>query len=316
MPTFDGVLEARDRIAPYGVTDTPLYRWPGLERLLGTEVWVKHENHQPIAAFKVRGGVNLVSQLSEEERTAGVITASTGNHGQSIAFAARLFGVTARICIPEGANPVKVQSMQDLGAELIVHGRDFDDAREHCAALADKHGYRYIHSANEPLLIEGVGTYSLEILEAEPDIDVIFVPIGGGSGACGACIAGKAKNPSLQVIGVQAAAAPAAFKSWKQRGLVEDEMKTAAEGLATRTAFELTQRIMWEQLDDFLLVSEDDLRAAVRDMLVTTRNLVELSGAAALAGAKQIKDRLAGKKVALIASGANISLDQLHSILS
>ncbi|MFN2524799.1 MAG: threonine/serine dehydratase [Actinomycetota bacterium] len=316
MPTFEGALEARARIAPYGVTGTPLYRWPGLERVLGAEVWVKHENHQPVAAFKVRGGVNLVSQLSDDERAAGVIAASTGNHGQSIAFAAKLFGVRARIVVPEGANPVKVQAIQDFGAEVIVHGGDFDDAREHCEALAEEHGHRYINSGNEPHLIEGVATYTIEILEEQPDVDLVVVPIGGGSGASGACIAGKSMKPSLQVIGVQAAAAPAAFHSWRQRRLVTDEMKTSAEGLATRAAFELPQRILWEQLDDFLLVSEEDLRVAVRDMLEATRNLVELSGAAALAGAKKIKDRLAGKKIALIASGSNISLDQLRSILA
>ena len=164
VPTFADVLDARRRIAPH-LRPTPLYGYAGLSDLVGTDVLVKHENHQPVGAFKVRGGVNLVSQLSEEERERGVITASTGNHGQSIAFAARLFGVAATICVPEDANPVKVASMRGLGAELVFHGRDFDDAREHCEALALEHGYRYVHSGNEPLLIAGVATGTLEILE-------------------------------------------------------------------------------------------------------------------------------------------------------
>ncbi len=315
MPTYHGVLDARTRLGPYGVADTPLFRWPGLERLLGTEVWVKHENHQPVGAFKVRGGVNLISQLPESDRRAGVIGASTGNHGQSIAYAARMFRVAAHICVPRSANETKVQAMQDLGATVIVHGKDFDDARLHCGELAATHGYRYIHSGNEPLLIEGVGTITAEILDTEPAIDIIIVPVGGGSGAAGACLAGKAIKPSVRVIGVQAAAAPAAFRSWKAKTLLEDEMKTAAEGLATRTAFELPQTIMWEHLDDFVLVSEDEIGSALVAMVEHTRNLVEAAGAAPLAAAMKLRGELAGKKVALICSGGNITVEQLRSAL-
>jgi threonine dehydratase len=315
-PTLQGVIAARDRIVPHGVADTPLYKWPGLARLVGTDLWVKHENHQPIAAFKVRGGVNLVSQLSPDEHAAGVIAASTGNHGQSVAYAARLFGVAARICVPEAANPVKVRSMQDLGAEVIFFGKDFDDAREHCEKLAADEGYRYIHSGNEHLLIEGVGTYTLEILRQEPDLDVVVVPIGGGSGAAGACITGKAIKPGLEVIGVQAESAPAAYLSWRHRSLTTAEMKTAAEGLATRTAFQLPQEILWEQLDDFILVTEDEISEAIVLMIEATRNLAEAAGAAALAGALKIRRRLANKKVALICSGSNITVDQLRAVLA
>jgi threonine dehydratase len=171
--------------------------------MTGAYVWVKHENHQPIGAFKVRGGVSLVSQLTDDERRRGVITASTGNHGQSVAYAADLFGVHAIICVPEQANPVKVESMRALGAEVVFHGRDFDEAREYCEKQATEHGYRYIHSGNEPLLIAGVATYTLEVLEARPDIEVIVVPVGGGSGAAGACVVTKAVRPSIEVIGVQ-----------------------------------------------------------------------------------------------------------------
>jgi threonine dehydratase len=315
IPTLGDVRAARERIAPH-LPQTPLYANGALTELVGTEIFVKHENHLPIGAFKVRGGVNLVAQLSDEERHRGVVTASTGNHGQSIAFAAGRFGVRAIVCVPEGANPVKLASMERLGAELVVHGRDFDEAREHCEALARERGYRYIHSGNEPHLIAGVGTATLELLETEPEIDVLIVPVGGGSGAAGACIAGKGMRPELEVIGVQSSAAPAAYRSWRARELLEDRMATRAEGLATRVAFELPQRIMWEHLDDFVLVDEDELDRAVLLMIEGTRNLVEPAGAAPLAAALRLQDRLAGKKVALILSGGNISPDQLRELLA
>ncbi len=315
LPTLVDVVEARQRIAPH-LRPTPLYGYEALNELVGTEVSVKHENHQPIGAFKIRGGVNLISQLSAEESERGVIAASTGNHGQSIAYAARLFGVPATICVPEQANPVKVASMRGLGAELVFHGRDFDDAREHCEHLAQEHGYRYVHSGNEPLLIAGVATETLEILEEQPRTEVIIVPIGGGSGAAGACVVAKAVNPAVRVIGVQSLAAPAAFRSWQEHRLVEDRMETFAEGLATRTAFELPQRILWQWLDDFVLVSDDEIRAAQALMIEATRNLVEAAGAAPLAAALQLRDQLAGKRVALVLSGGNATPEQLLDALS
>ena len=281
-PGFDDVLAARERISRY-LKPTALHRYPALDELVGTQTWVKHENHQPICAFKVRGGINLVAQLSDDERRRGIITASTGNHGQSIAYSARLFGVQATICVPEGANPVKLKSIRGLGAEIVTYGKDFDDAREHCERLAAEHGYRYIHSGNEPHLIAGVATEGLELMEQEPDVEVIVVPVGGGSGAAGTCIAAKAINPDVRVIGVQSAEAPAAYRSWKARRLLTGQMATIAEGLATRSAFELPQRILWEKLDDFVLVTDAELRTGVRSMIETTRNLVEPAGAAPLA---------------------------------
>jgi threonine dehydratase len=312
-PTLDDVRDAAARIRPY-LRPTPLYPCAGLDRLLGARVFVKHENHQPVGAFKVRGGVNLVAQLSEDERRRGLIAASTGNHGQSVAYAARLFGVTARICVPEGANPVKLDAMAALGAELIVGGKDFDEARERCEELAAAHGYRYVHSGNEPHLIAGVGTETLEIVEELPEVDLVVVPIGGGSGAAGACIVAKSVEPVFEVIGVQSEAAPAAFRSWQARALLTGEMETHAEGLATRVPFELPQRILWQHLDDFVLVSEEEIRDATRLMIEHTRNLVEPAGAAPLAAARTLQDRLRGKRIALIASGGNLSPAQLASL--
>jgi threonine dehydratase len=313
VPDLADVLAARQRIAPY-LRPTPLYRYPALDALTGAQVWVKHENHQPVGAFKVRGGVNLVSQLGADERQLGVIAASTGNHGQSVAYAADLFGVPAVICVPEQANPVKVESMRALGAEVVLTGRDFDEAREQCEKLATEHGYRYVHSGNEPALIAGVATGTMEILDDQPDTGVIVVPVGGGSGAAGACVVAKAVRPSIEVIGVQSEAAPAAYRSWQAGTLVEDTTSTFAEGLATRTAFELPQRILRELLDDFVLVSEDALRAATRLMIEKTRNLVEPAGAAALAAVLAAPQRFAGRTVAIVCSGGNISPAQLTAL--
>jgi threonine dehydratase len=315
IPTLADVHEARRRIAAH-LRPTPLFGYPALDELVGTRVLVKHENHQPVGAFKVRGGVNLVSQLSPEERRSGVIAASTGNHGQSLAFAGRAFGVPVTVCVPEQANPVKVASMRGLGATLVFHGRDYDDAREHCEELARSHGHRYVHSGNEPLLIAGVGTSTLEILEELPDVEIIVVPIGGGSGAAGACVVAKAVKPDVVVIGVQSDAAPAAYRSWRERRLVEDRCDTIAEGLATRTSFELPQRILWNLLDDFVLVSDDAIRRAQRLMIETTRNLVEAAGAAPLAAALELRERVAGKRVALVLSGGNATPEQLLDVLA
>src|SRR5580658_9718559 len=313
VPDLADVLAARRRIAPY-LRATPLYRYPALDAMTGAQVWVKHENHQPVGAFKVRGGVNLIGQLGADERRRGVIAASTGNHGQSVAYAADLFGVRAVICVPEQANPVKVESMRALGAEVVFRGRDFDEAREYCEQQAAQHGYRYVHSGDEPALIAGVATYTLEILQDLPGTEVIVVPVGGGSGAAGACLVAKAVRPSVEVIGVQSEAAPAAYRSWQAGTLVEDTTSTFAEGLATRTAFEMPQRILRDLLDDFVLVSEDALRAATRLMIEKTRNLVEPAGAAALAAVLAQPDRFAGRQVAVVCSGGNISPAQLTAL--
>ncbi len=312
-PTIDGVRRAGERIAPY-LTPTPLREYPSLGELMGAQVLVKHENFNPTGAFKVRGGVNLVSAEARTIPENGLAAASTGNHGQSVAYAARLFGVKAHICVPENANPTKVRVMRDLGAQVIFHGRDFDEAREYCATFALEGGYRYVHSGDEPLLIEGVGTHTVEILETEPDTDVIIVPIGGGSGAAGACVVAKALSPSTRVIGVQSSAAPAAYLSWKSRSMIEDEMRTVIEGLATRTAFSLPQSIMWELLDHFVLVPDSDIHRATLMMIEHTRTLVEGAGGAALAAGLMLKEQLKGRRVVLICSGANITPDQLRPL--
>lgn len=316
IPTLLEILDAHRLIHRY-LPRTPLYPCLGLSELLQAEVYVKYENHQPIGAFKVRGGVNLLARLSEDERRRGVITASTGNHGQSIAWAARLFGVRARVVVPVGSNPDKVTAIERLGAEILVHGQDFDQAREYAEALAEREGHRYIHSANEPHLIAGVGTIGLEIVEDLPDVEAIFVPVGGGSGASGISIVARALNPQIEVIGVQSEAAPAAYLSWRQGRIVAtDFMRTFAEGLATRVGFELPLTILRQNLADFILVSEDELRRAMLLMMEATHNLVEAAGAAPLAAALRLKDRMRGRKIALVLSGGNVSLSTLRQLLA
>ena len=314
-PTLLDILQARKVINRY-LNPTPLHHYPRLSEFLRVEIHVKHENHQPIGSFKVRGGINLISQLTPEERTAGVIAASTGNHGQSVAYAAGLFGVCAVIGVPEGANADTVASMEALGARVEFHGKDFDEAREWVETAAAAHGYRYIHSANEPLLISGVGTMGLEILEAAPDIDVIMVPVGGGSGACGVAIAAKSIKPDVQVIGIQSVHAPVVYESWKARKLLSSDLcETFAEGMATRQAFELTLGILIDRLDDFVLVTDEELYSAIRLLFGHTHNIAEGAGAAAMAACLKMKDQLAGKKVALDMSGGNLSAEQLRKIL-
>ncbi len=312
-PALGDVLAARERIAPH-VHATELRPYAALSSLVGAEVWVKHENRQETGAFKVRGGVNHVAQLSAAEHAAGLVAASTGNHGQSIAFAAQRFGTRALICVPEDANPLKVAAIEAYGAEVVRHGVDFDEARQHCAHLAAERGARYVHSGDEPALIAGVATATIEILDEQPGIDALIVPVGGGSGAAGACNAAKAVNPALEVIGVQSSAAPAAYRAWREGRLVEDVMATFAEGLATRVAFALPQRVLRAKLDDFVLVSDDAIRAAVVQMIETTRTLVEAAGAAPLAAALALRERLAGRRVALMCSGGNITLAQLAAL--
>ena len=314
LPEFRDVLAARQRIAPY-LRPTPLFSYPALNALIGTQVYIKHENCQPVGAFKVRGGINLVAQMSAAERERGLISASTGNHGQSIAYAGRLFGVRVLIVVPEDANPGKVAAMRGMGAEVVFHGSKFEDAVQHCEALAHQHGYRYVHSANEPLLVAGVGTHTLEILLEQPDIEVVIVPLGLGSGVAGACIAAHGIDPAVQVIAVQSEDSPAGYRSWKQQALVTAPNRTFAEGVATGSAAELTQRVIREHLYDFVLVSDDEIRQAMVWMIERAHTLAEGAGAAPLAAAHRMRAALQGRKVALICSGGNTSLEHLRQAL-
>lgn len=313
--TYVDVLDALPRVREV-LRPTPLYEWPGLSALLGCRFFLKHENHQPVGAFKVRGGINLVSRLDEDDRRRGIVGCSTGNHGQSLAFAARRFGVPCTIVVPQGNNPGKNRAIRGLGAELIEHGRDFDEARQYVETELQSRGLRYVHSANEPLLIAGVGTMAYEIFEELPDPDVILVPIGLGSGVCGTAVVAKAVHPQTKVIGVQAEGAPAVARSW-QSGQQEttEQVATFAEGLATRTPADMTLAIMRELMDDVILVGDDDMYRACFWLMEHTHNLAEGAGAATLAAAYRQRERFAGQTVVAILSGGNLNLAQLPRIL-
>ena len=315
-PTLNDVYLARERVAPH-VPRSPLLRHPLLDEATGLSIWVKHENHNPTCAFKVRGGLNLVGAMTPAERALGIVTASTGNHGQSIAMASRIHGVKATVFVPVGNNPEKNAAIRAYGAVLEEGGKDFDDARERCERRAAETGARYVHSANETLLIAGVGTYALEVFEDLPDADVIFVPLGGGSGACGLITVRNALGAKAKIIAVGAKNADAVYRSWKgPERVVGESANTFAEGVATRVSFDLPFWIYKQYLDDFLLLSEEELADGVRMALKTTHNLTEGAGAASIAAAYKLKDSLAGKRVVCVMSGGNLDAAKLKWILA
>ncbi|MGF1465359.1 MAG: threonine dehydratase [Sandaracinaceae bacterium] len=310
--SFRDVLRAWPVVHRY-LPRTPVYRYTMLSARLGFDAFVKHENHLPIGAFKVRGGVNLFANLSDAQRARGVITATRGNHGLSLGWAARAFGSRAVVYVPEGNNPEKNHLMEAIGAEVVVHGRDFDAARQEAEAQGENELLRYVHPANEPLLIAGVGTHAIELVEDLPDLDAVILPIGGGSLASGTVLALRALRPDCQIIGVQAERACALARSLEAGELVSLETAdTFADGLATRFAFTLPFAILEDQLDRIVLVSEEEMKEAVRVALETTHNVCEGAAAAAFAAAFKLRSQLARKTVAIIHSGHNIDRDTLR----
>lgn len=314
---YKDILDALPRVHN-ALQPTLLRSWPGLNRLLGFDFYLKHENHQPVGAFKVRGGVNLISTLSEQERSAGLVAVSTGNHGQSLAFSSQRCGVDCTVVVPLGNNPGKNDAMRGLGATLLEHGKDYDEAKKYAEdVLVKEGGRRYVHSANEPMLIAGVGTMAWEIFHDVPDPDVILVPIGLGSGVCGTAIVAKQLCPKTEIIGVQAEGAPCVVETWRTgRWTTADSVDTFAEGIATRLPAEMTMNIMRHLMDDALLVSDDEMRLAIKHLLRHTHNLAEGSGAASLAAAIRYKERFEGRKVVGILSGGNLAMDELTCILA
>jgi threonine dehydratase len=315
LPEYADVVAAAPVVHQY-VKPTPLYEWPALSRLLGCRYYLKHENHTPTTAFKVRGGIYLVSRLPEAQKRRGILGCTTGNHGQSLAYACRLFGVRCVLVVPRDSNPDKVAAMRALGAELIEHGRDFDEARAHCEAIQHQQGLRYVHSADEPDLIAGVGTWALEVFDEMPEPDVILVPVGLGSGISGAALVAAARRPLTRVIGVQSELAPAVTLSWRAgRPIETDTPRTFAEGMATRVPAAMTMAIMRRHVHDMVLVGDTELRQAVRLLLQSTHNLAEGAGAAATAAALRLREQLAGQTVVGVLSGGNLDLRELGRIL-
>ena len=314
--TLQGIIAARRVVTQY-LKPTPLVHYPELSERLGFQAYIKHENHHPTGSFKVRGGINFMHHLPHAQREKGVLTATRGNHGQSIAYAAQQFGVKATVVVPHGNNPEKNGAMRAYGAELIEHGSDFDEALALCETLQAERELYYVHPCMEPALFHGVGTYSLEIFESLPDVDAIIVPIGGGSGSCGAITVSKAINPDVKVIGVQAENAPAIYRSWKAGQRVEtDSCDTIADGLATRAPFSLPLSIINKGIHDIVLLSEAELEEGIRLALRWTHNLAEGAGASPIAAAHKLTDTLAGKRVVMVMSGANLDTKTLKKMLT
>jgi len=305
-------LRAAHAVVKTALRPTPAFSWPLLARRLGAEVVVKHENHQPTGAFKVRGGVTFVDALRRRAPdAAGLISATRGNHGQSLAFAGRRFGLPVTIVVPKGNSTEKNAAMQALGADLIEHGEDFQAAREEAIRLAAKRGAEIVPAFHRDLAL-GVATYALELFGDRPDLDVLYVPIGQGSGICGCIAARDALGLRTEIVGVQATEAPSYALSLAAGRIVTTERcDTLADGVATRVpdpeAFEIIRR----GASRIVLVSDAEIAAAVRAYWTDTHNLAEGAGAAGLAAAIQEKARLPGRRVGLVLSGGNIDFD-LH----
>jgi len=312
--SLSNALEAREVLKKF-LAPTPLHQYPSLDRLIDAQVFVKHENHNPTGTFKIRGGINFMHQLIGIGAK-GVITYSTGNHGTSVATSVEMFDLTAVVVVPEESNPLKIQSIKDAGAELIVYGKDFEAAGRKVAQLVDERGLYFVHPANEAHLINGVATEFLEIVEMVPDIDTMIIPIGAGSEAAAAITVLKQVCPEVEIIGVQAEASKAAYMSWKQKKIVSGSNTTFAGGIATGTAYEVPFSLYKDALDDFVLLTEEELYQGIALAAYHTRNLAEGAGSACLRAALKIRDRLHGKKVVIQMSGGNASGHELQKAMT
>lgn len=316
--TIDDVLAARDRLRPY-LTPSPLRQYPLLDALVGhgISVFVKHENHLPVQTFKVRNGLSALTALGPAERARGVIGASTGNHGQGMAYAARLLGIPCTIVVPEGNNPDKNAAIRALGAELVEFGALYDASAQRCAELSAARGLTLVHGINNRHVIAGAATMTLEIIEQEPALNALFIALGGGSQAVGALTVARARHPSLRVIAVQSEAAAAQYESWKRGVIVRDHpVHTFAEGIATGQAYEMTFAALKEGLADFVTVTEDALAESLRDLIRTTHNLPEGAAAGGLAGLRKVAAQYEGQRVGIVMCGGNIGVEALATILN
>ena len=310
-------IEAAGEIVYQTLAPTPQYNWPLLSKRLGTNVWVKHENHTPVGAFKIRGGLVYFQHMAQElERPKGVISATRGNHGQSIGFAARRYGVSATIVVPFGNSREKNAAMTALGVELIEHGDDFQAAYEYAAVLAEQRGLRMIPSF-DPLLIRGVATYALELLRRVQDLDLVYVPIGLGSGICGMVAAREALGLSTRIVGVVSKHAPAYALSFEQRAPVEHPVTTQlADGVACRTPEPKALEIIWQGVDHIVTVSDDEVAYAMRALFQDTHNVAEGAGAVSFAAALQEREGLRNKNVAIVLSGGNVDREVFARVLT
>ncbi|HXE25019.1 MAG TPA: threonine dehydratase [Roseiarcus sp.] len=309
MFSLDEMRRAHDLVLG-ALRRTPAINWSLLDKRLGAEAVVKHENHLPTGAFKVRGGLTYIDALIRREpRTRGIISATRGNHGASLAFAARRAGLEATIVVPHGNSSEKNAAMRALGADLVEFGGDFQAAREEAARLADSRGLHMVPSFHRDLAL-GVSTYALELFSDRPDLDVLYVPIGQGSGICGCISARDALGLTTEIVGVQSAGAPAYALSFAAGHVVPtDSADTLADGMATRVPDEEALEVMLRGAARVTPVSDDEIAEAIRAYWTDTHNLAEGAGAAALAAAMKERARLKGRKAGLVLSGGNIDFD-------
>jgi threonine dehydratase len=316
--TIDDIRAARIRLAPL-LSPTPLRNYRELDDAVGhsIRVFVKHENFNATGSFKVRNGLTFMTALPDEARARGVVAATRGNHGLGIAYAGRAFGVRTTVCVPIGNNPDKNAGMRALGARLVEDGRDYDESVKVAERIVRAEGATLAHSTNDRQVIAGAGTLSLEILEQEPQIDALVIAIGGGSQAVGALTVFGALKPDAKVYGVQAVGAAAAHAGWLARKPVQlDKADTFADGLATRSTYEMTFPALLDGLADFVTVTDAEIADAMRLLLRTTHSMVEPAGAAGLAGLRKLAPKLEGKRVGIVLSGANVDSPTLQRVLS
>ena len=313
--SFQNILEASRKIRNF-VARTPTYHSVVFSQRTGAQVYLKLECFQPIGVFKIRGTVNKICSLSPSALEKGLVTSSSGNHGLSVAYAAKIYGAKAIVVVPENAVKEKVEAIESYGAELVKYGKDYDEAYSKALEIQKKTGTTFVHPFNDPFVIAGQGTVGLELLEDVPDLNTIIVPIGGGGLISGISVAAKTLNPNIGIVGVQPEGAPALYRSWKAGKIVEvDSVNTVADGLAARKPLDLTFRITRRYVDEILLVTEQELGEAVLALLSEAHILAEPSGAASLAALLFKYQPKPKEKVAVIVSGANISTDYLASLL-
>ena len=316
LPTLNEIESAKTLISPH-IRETPTYRWPLLEAGLGCELWLKHENHTPVGAFKIRGGLVYMDELKKAQPDVrGVIAATTGNHGQSIAFAARQSGLRAVIVVPHGNNPEKNEAMRSLGAELVEHGAEFQEALEFSRELAAKEGLHAVPSFH-PWLVRGVATYALELFHSVPGpLDAVLVPIGLGSGFCGIAAAREALGLTTKIIGVVSEHAPAYALSFQSGRLVEQSSTTrVAEGVACKTPNADALKLVQQHAHEIVTVNDDEALAAMRQIMQATHNIAEGSGALAFAALKKQRAAWQGKRVACVLTGGNASMQMISRAL-
>jgi threonine dehydratase len=294
---------------------TALRPAPLLSREHGCEVFVKCENHGPVRSFKARGALYRLSQLSPEQRLRGVVTASTGNHGQGMALAGRLLGVPTTVVVPEGTPAIKSDNIRFLGAELRIAGADLAAAEAEMRAIATATGRLIVEDGEDAALMAGAGTIAWEILDQLPDAGAIVVPVGGGNLIAGTALVAKWLRPDIRIVGVQSEAAPAVYESWRNGSPTAARCETFAGGLATSRPGALAFSVLKERVDSMLLVSEDALRRAVVTALAATGEVVEGAGAAPFAGLAAAAPALAGRKVVLLLSGGNLPIEELRELL-